>query len=235
MPRTQKRWLADQGMPDGQPFMWLSAGDVYSGTGATTGYTASGNFQLSLPTAAQAYVIAKSLNSLLFRTGMQDDLQEFFGSAQTQFSATQSGGKAGGMASPPAAFSTPAGVSGPPPFTGISEFTPVTAARPKGIQINSVTCVYEVGAVDASVNSIALYGTSFVNGVAPSVSTILAATNLTKTHAATPYVTTVSLSTPAYLTGQNTEYSLEWKLTPGASTGTALIWGVFLGVTYNFQ
>jgi len=279
MPRTQKRWLSDQPMVEGQIFIPFGVGDVTSGsvaaaitipigtnvgttspvyagnvantfttTGSATSVTnatisgsgvaldpiASGNFPLQLSTAGTAYVMDKWLSSLMFRTGMEDDLQEAFGGQKTTFTTNDFPG-ARGLASPPNTFTTPAGVSGPPPFTGLSQFTPVTASRPKGIQINSVTCFYEVGAVNTTLNTIAIYQTAFANGVAPAVTTILAASNLTATHATTPYATTVALSSPAMLTTQNAAYSLEWKLTTGESTGTALIWGVQLNVSYNFQ
>ena len=167
---------------------------------------------------------------------MQDDLQEQFGASITSLSGVYNGAQ--GLASPPATFTTPAGVTGPPPFTGITQLTPTTAARPKGIQINTITAVYSVGAVDATVNTLGLYKTTYSNAAAPAVSTILAASNLTKTHstdATKPYVTTLTLSTPAMITTQNCELNLEWKVTTGAATGTSSIWGVILQCSYNYQ
>jgi hypothetical protein len=231
MPRFQKTVNCDIGYADGHIFVPFTTGDVLVGSGATINRTAAGNWQLSLPTAATAYTIDAWLSRLIFRSGLQDDLQEYFGG----------GGSAGafasarGLTSPSNAFSTPAGVSGPPPFTGVTQFTPVTSARPKGIQINSISAWYQVGSANATVNTIALYQTVAANATAPAVTTVLAASNLTLTAAATPYLTTVSLSSPAYLNTLNAAFSLEWNVTTGASTGTASIWGVFLNVTYNYN
>lgn len=231
MPRTQKRWLADQPMVDGQMCVFFNTPDVTAGSGAVIDRIAAGNIALSLPTAATAYTLNRDLSFAMFRTGMQDDLQEQFGGAV----AGGVGAGAQGLASPPATFTTPAGVSGPPPFTGLSQFTPVTAPRPKGIQINAISCVYEIGSAAATLNTIAIYQNKLVNGVAPAVTTLLAATNLTLTAAATPYVTTVALTSPVMLTAQTAKINLEWHLTTGASTGTALIWGAFLQCSFNYE
>lgn len=233
MPRTQKRWLADQSMPDGQIFVSFKTVDVLSGSGAASTRSASGKFGLSLPTSATAYIIDKALDELIFRTGMNDDLQEAFGGQRTTFSSSDFP-HAQGQASPPATFTTPAGVSGPPPFTGITELTPVTSARPKGIQINSVTCWYTIGAEAATTNTIAIFQSVGANNTATAVTTILAASALSTAVQTNPYLTTVSLTSPVMLTAQYAEISLEWDLTTG-SGGTADIWGAWLGVSYNYQ
>jgi len=230
MPRTQKRWLADQGMPDGQIFIQFGIGDVTSGTGAVWTRSGSGLLGLSLPTAATAYVLDKPSSYVMGRTGMQDDLQEQFGHGTGY--ATLTGAQ--GLASPPAIFTTPAGVSGPPPFTGLSQFTPVTSPRPKGLAINSISAVYTIGGAAASVNTLGITQTVFANNTAPAVTTILATTNISTAVQAQPYVTKLTLNTP-YLTTLNAEYVLEWNLTTGAATGTAFIYGLIFGVTFNYQ
>jgi hypothetical protein len=234
MPRTQKRWLADQGMPDGQIFVSMGAGDVTSGTGGVITRISAGKFALSLPTAATAYIMDKNSSYVLGRTGMNDDLQEAFGGSNSTFTSGSDFPGARGQASPPATFSTPAGVTGPPPFTGITQLTPVTAARPKGLSINSVSAIYTISGAAASVNSIAIYGVGYANNVAPAVSTILASTNLSTAVQTNPYVTTVTVNS-GYLTTLNADYVIEWSLTTGASTGAALIYGLIFSVTYNYQ
>jgi hypothetical protein len=227
MPRTQKRWLADQGMPDGQIFIYFTAGDILSGTGGVQARSGAGKIALSLPTAATAYIMDKNSSNILVRTGMQDDFQEQFGGGSTTLFGAQ------GLASPPASFTTPAGVTGPPPFTGLSQLTPVTAPRPKGISINSLTAIYTISGAAATVNTIGLYGVSYVNNTAPAASTILAPANLSTAVQANPYVTTVNVNS-GYLTTKNADYVMEWSLTTGASTGAALIYGVIFSVTFNY-
>lgn len=231
MSRTQKRWLADQPIPDAQIFIGFVPGDVYSGSGAAATRTAAGNFGLSLPTAGTAYIIDRPIRELIFRTGMQDDLQEEFGGGATSqvFAAAQ------GLASPPASFTTPAGVSGPPPFTGVTQFTPVTAARPKGIQINSISCWYSISGAAATVNTIGIYQTVAANNVAPAITTLLTATTLSTAVQTNPYLTTVTLASPAMITAKNAEISFEWNLTTGASTGAAVIRGIIMQCSYNYQ
>ncbi len=203
-----------------------------SGTGVSPVYIGPGNIPIALSSGATAYVLDKSLSYILFRTGMQDDLQEAFGGGISQFSTTLPVG-ARGLASPPAIFTTPAGVSGPPGFPGITQLTPVTVARPKGIEILTVTPVYEIGGAAATLNTIAIYQTAFVNGVAPAVTTVMAPQALTLAAAANPYVTPVPVPTPGFLIGLNDLYSLEWKITTGAG-GNALLYGVVLAVNFNY-
>lgn len=233
MPRTQKRWLADQGMPDG--VIPLSAADMTPTTGALVLTFSATLGLIGTPTASAANVLQIPLSGLLYRSGMSDDLQESFGGAKTAFGSTDLAPGARGLASPPATFSTPAGVTGPPPFTGLSQLTPVTSARPKGLQINSITFNYLITTNNATVNTIAVRDFVYVNGVAVVANTLLASgTNgLQTTAAATPYSTTVALTTPAYLTSVNHLPVATWSITPGA--GGVSVYGVTLNCTYNLQ
>lgn len=134
------------------------------------------------------------------------------------------------------AFTTSAGVSGPPPFTGVTQFTPVTAPRPKGILIRGFEVVYQVGTAALTSISLGLSQTTYKNATALSITDILAAgTNgLATANAATPYVIPVALVTPAYLTSDLTEYDLEIiAVTP--STSTFNLYGAFVYVTYNYN
>jgi hypothetical protein len=234
MPRTQKRWLADQGMPDG--VIPLSPSDMFATTGALPLTFSATLGIIGTPTASAANVIEIPLSGLIYRSGMQDDLQETFGAARVQFSASQTNsGKADGAASPPATFSTPAGVTGPPPFAGLTEFTPVTSARPEGLQINSITFNYLITTNAATVNTVRVLDFVYANGVAVAVNTLLAsgANGLQTAAAATPYSTVVALTTPAYLTALNHLPVVTWSVSPGA--GGVQIYGVMLNCTYNYQ
>lgn len=233
MPRTQKRWQADQPFVDGQIFMSFGAGDVLSGSGAVGARSAAGKISLSLPTAATAYIMDRALSFALFRTGMQDDLQEYLGGGVVSGSPGTFA-SAQGLAAPPNTFTTPAGASGPPPFTGVTQFT-TPSSRPKGLQINTVTPIYTIGSANATVNHIAVYENLFTNGSAPTQNTVLASTNLTLTAATNPYVTAVTLASPAFITDVNNDVVVEWAITTGASTGTATVYGVVFGVSCNYN
>jgi len=132
-------------------------------------------------------------------------------------------------------FTTPAGVTGTPPYTGSSQLTPVTSPRPKGIAIKAINPVYTVTGTAATVNTIGLTKTVFANITAPVVTNIIAnaANGLQTAVSATPYLTPINIAQPVIF--QNTKFSellIEWDITPGT---TALLYGVFLDVVYNFN
>lgn len=235
MSRTQKHYLMDQPIPDGKiPFSAPTDFYTYSATAPTVAYSATLGPSLHLGTASTAYTVAIPLASILFRSGMQDDLQEAFGGGATAqvFAAAQ------GKASPPATFTTPAGVSGPPPFSGVTQFTPVTSARPKGIQIVSLSFVYFVTTTTASANQVGLFEFSYANAAAPTVTTLLAtATNGMQTAANTSgqtYVTTVTPTTSAFITPTSPNVVALWNVTTTTSGSVDLI-EVVANVNYNFN
>ena len=222
--RTQGVFQQDTAFPDGQIFVQINPGDATSGTvslasaGAGLVTTHIGN--------SQTVVFRKSLNSLLFRYGVQDYAQEQWGS-------TANGG-ANFKATPPAVFTTPYGVSGNPPFTGSSQLVPPTS-RPKGIQINTAAPIYSIGSADASLNTLGITQTFFANATAPAVTTILtnAAHSMSVTHATNPYLPTIAVNS-GMLTSTNAQYIVEWDITT-PSGGTADVYGLLLFVSYNFN
>lgn len=226
MPRTQKRWQADQPFPDLQVFF-----SPYEFLASTASITTSFSSTLGIVgavAASTATVVQLPMSQILLRTGMQDDLQEAFGGGATNqvFNAAQ------GLAAPPATFTTPAGVSGPPPFSGVSQFTP-PASRPKGIQINSLSFAYVITTNNATVNAALVRQFVYTNAAAPTVNTLLASTNLTLTAATNPYVTTLNLTTPAFLTSPTQMVEVQWSITPGA--GGASLLGIWANCSYNFS
>ena len=80
MSRTQGRVDSDLPYADGHIFVPILPQYVTSGAGATFNRPAAGLYATSLPTTATAYVAMIPLGSLLCRTGVQDDLQEQYGS-----------------------------------------------------------------------------------------------------------------------------------------------------------
>ena len=135
-------------------------------------------------------------------------------------------------------FTSPVGAYGSPPFTGQAQLTPATAPRPKGIQINAIYPVYQIGAVNATVNTIALKRASFANNVAPTVSDLIAsgANGLqTAFQAATlAYVTPIVVPTPAFEVTRFTQVYMIWSITTGAA-GTAAMFGVFVDCSFNYS
>lgn len=304
MSRTQARIDSDLPYVDGHIFIPILPNYVTTGAGAVATRPAAGLYGTSLPTAATAYVAMIPLGELLFRSGLQDDLQEQFGSLQA--------GGAQGLATPGQTtfstgsivaganvsiavlssvnffvgqyvtidtlasgvqefqqitviadathitvgavknshttpfpvvgniFTTPAGLSGRPPFTGTTELNPVTAPRPKGIQFKQIYAVYTIGAVNATLNTIGLTQATFVNNAAvPTASNIIAvaANGLGTTFGANIQMTPipVPLVGQTFRTSKFTEYTIEWDVTTGAATGTAVLYGVFLDVAFNFS
>lgn len=299
MPRTQKRYLSDQGYTDGQIFISALSGIYTSGTVTATVDTDPGVYSMHVGNT-QTVLGIFPLNDALFRYGMNDDLQEQFGSSWAAISAVggaqgqaypgfttygTSSVTAGSAVSIPVqsssgflvgnavtidtstsqevavitaiadathitatiaknhtapfvvsnnSFTTPAGVTGPPPFTGVTEFTSVTSPRPKGVKIKTVYPWYSVAGASLSSGTIGVYQTVAANNVAPAVTTLLAATNLVLTTQAQPRLPAFSLGTSApWITNKFSQVNLELNLVT-AGGGTAVLYGIFLDVDFNY-
>lgn len=298
MSRTQGRSDQDLGPGDGHIFIPASAGQLSSGSGTFT-RNASGSVSLNIGNS-QTCVLDMRLESLLFRYGVQDWLQEQYGSQEAQGAAgltvlgyttyTTASIAAGNSVSIPVknsanftvgrtlvvdtvastvqefsvitsipdathivvnaianshssgiivqenAFTTPAGVTGPPPFSGTSSLVPVTAPRPKGITFKEIYPVYAIAGAALTTNTIGLTKTVFSNNVAPAVTSLLtnAANGLATATNAQPYITPIQIPSPAFQISRFAEYILEWNVTtPGG--GTAELFGVFIDVGFNFN
>jgi hypothetical protein len=299
MSRTQGRVDGDQEYKDG--LLWIPILTSYFTTSAgtlTESRPAAGRVAASLG-AAGAYVAMIPIGNILLRSGVQDDLQEEFGSANAGgaqglpvpgFTTYTTGALTKGnnvsipvitsgsltvghyltldtvasgvqefplITSIPDAthvavnqilnshasnaplsdnvFTTPAGVTGRPPYPGITQLTPVTSPRPKGIKFKAMYPVYTITGALLSLNTIGLTQTVFGNNIAPVTSNIIAvaANNLATAVAATPYLTPIAVPSAAaiFRTTKFSEFVIEWDVT---TTGTALLEGVFLDVSYNY-
>jgi hypothetical protein len=313
MSRTQGRSDSDTPYSDGQIF--FSPSDfIYIGTAGTHTRAAQGNIY-DLLAASTTYQLEIPLSGIIFRNGVQDDLQEFYGSGagaagavgnavfganaqaspgfQTFTTAALTAGTttisvitgtglgfvkgqvimvdtaasgvqekttitatptstsivvkgianahASGAVISSAGFTTPAGVTGRPPFAGTTSLSPVVAPRPKGLQINSLIFNYAVvnGSSALTTNTAGVTATQFVNGAAPTITTLLTtAQNGLQTAAVGTagfvYTTPVLISSPAFTVTPNTEVIVEWNVvTPAAST--VAIYGVTANVTFNYN
>jgi hypothetical protein len=134
-------------------------------------------------------------------------------------------------------FTTPAGVSGPPPFTGITSLTPVTAPRPKGLGIRALYPIYSIAGAALTLNTIGLTKTVFSPNAAPVVTNLLAdaANGLATATNAQPYLTPINFASPISMqTSKYAQYTIEWDVTT-AGGGTAQLFGVFMDVNFNYN
>lgn len=136
-------------------------------------------------------------------------------------------------------FTTPAGVSGPPPFTGVTEFASVTVPRPKGILIKQITPRYIVNTTNLGAMTIGLTTIQYSNKVAaPTATALLANANngLVLTAATTPWVIPIPIpvANQAYLTGRNTDAIIEWDVT-NAGTGSVDLLGIEVACSFNYN
>lgn len=300
MSRTQSRVDSDTPYLDGQlPIPGIA---FVATTGATTfSRVAAGEFSLHCAASATAYVTAGMIDCAILRTGVQDFLQEQFGSARAGGAQGLSVGQpltlstgsivagsgvtinvlstvgflAGAFVTldtvasgvqeftqilsitsatamvvatvknshttpfPITAnlYTTPGGISGIPPFSGVSQLTP-PASRPKGILIKSLSITYLVGVANISAQTISLTLATYQESVAPTVTTLIAsaANGLPVAFQATPHVLTipVPVANQAWLTTFNSQVAIEFDFTTGTS-GTVDILGATLGCSFNFN
>jgi hypothetical protein len=137
------------------------------------------------------------------------------------------------------AFTTPAGVTGRPPFTGATQLTPVSSARPKGIAFKAIYPVYTLTTAAQTSQAISLTKTTFANNTAPVVANIITAgqNGLANATQAQPYLTCipVPVANQGFQTTRFTEFLIEWDLTPSGGTAVVDIYGIFIDLAYNFN
>ncbi len=134
-------------------------------------------------------------------------------------------------------FTTPAGVTGAPPYTGVNSLVPVTAPRPKGLAVRAIYPVYSVAGAALTTNTIGLTKTVFANITAPTVTSLITngANGLATATNAQPYITPINLAVPAVMqVTKFAEFVIEWDVTT-ASGGTAELFGVFIDFDFNYN
>lgn len=134
-------------------------------------------------------------------------------------------------------FTTPAQNSGIPPFTGITELTPQTTFRPKGILFESLTVIYAVNTTAITVPTVGLFTTQYQNLVAPLVTFLIpqATNGLPVAAAAQPYVIPipVPIANQNFIVTPNTVVGVEFDFTTGGS-GTVDVLGFILTCKFNY-
>lgn len=224
MGRTAGWWLQDSALPDGQVFQTASSGIVTAGA-VVVNRDGLGLYNVTAA-ASQTVTMGFNLGHIL-RFGMQDDEQNAFGSA--------SGTGQQGLPTPPNTFATNLQQSGRPPFTQAQNLV-VPTNRPKGIGILSVTPIYTISTLAATSVSIGVTKTVFANGIAPSVTALLAAAANGQPTAtsAQPNAVTSAITTQSLITDVNAEVIAELTLVLPA-TSTAKIYGMRWAVQFNYN
>ncbi len=301
MPRHQRIPQYDLPIPDG--IINICSTDLFPASGGGTlalTRIASGVWSQRLSTTT-ATVFQAAISTLETRFGMQDDLQEFYGSARaggsnalpvgwpntlststvtagaavsipvlssvnfavgqailvdtvasgvqeytyitaiadgTHITATLANGHTTPFPIAANVFTTPAGVSGSPPYTGVTQLTPVTAPRVKGILIKQITPRYIINTTNITVNTIGLTVVQYTNAVAIPAATVLLANaqnGMSLTAAATPYVTPIPIpvANQVYLNGRNSDPIIEWDITAAAS-GSVDVLGIEVVCSFNY-
>lgn len=214
MPRTQGRYDQDLGYSDG--IILLGPNDAIATGGASTlTRNAAGDLSHNAGASVSPIYSFPLSKGCLFRTGVKDDVQEQFG------------GTIG-----------PAGVTGRPPFAGISQLTPLSAFRLKGLKILNFKVIYLISTNPLSSHTCRMDKTVFANNVANAITPILAsaANGLATAAQANPYVTTVTLAAAQqiYRISDLSEYVIE--VAPTTPVGGAYrMYGVQVGVEFNFN
>lgn len=229
MGRTAGYWMQDSPFTDGQIFLPASVGQMTTGSGTgTLTRNAKGDIYVACTAAA---VFDQRLESLILRTGMQDDAQQQFGQA------VATAGFQGQQAqnAPPTVFATPWQQSGRPPFT-IAQNEVVPTSRPKGIAIVSVTPVYTVVTGVLTLAEVGISKSVFTNGT-QTISDILAFANngLSLSVAAHKAITVSVLAANQVMqVSPLTEIVVEVALTPTGGDSVNY-YGCFLGVNFNYN
>ena len=135
-------------------------------------------------------------------------------------------------------FTTPAGVTGIPPFTGVTQLTPVTSFRPRGILIKQITPRYVINTANLATNTIGITETQYANGTSPTatVNTILtnAANGLATAFSTNVYVTPIPIpvANQKFFTFRNSDIIIEWDVT-NTGVGTVDLLGIDVDISFN--
>jgi hypothetical protein len=216
-----------QGFPVGWP-QTLSTGSTVAGAPVNIAVLSSVNFTVgsfvTVDTVASGFQEFAQITSI--PDGTHITVNKLVNAHTTPFPITQN------------LFTTPGPRTGRPPFTGLSQLTPQTSAPPKGINVQQVAIIYAVNTTAITVPTAGMTATQYVNGVAPTITTLIAnATNgLATAAAAQPYVIPipVPVANQGFIVTPNTVVTVEFDFTTGAS-GSVDILGFIVTGAYNYD
>ncbi|HEY4799500.1 MAG TPA: hypothetical protein VII99_10530 [Bacteroidia bacterium] len=230
MPNTDQYWQADTPFPDQEIFVGATEFKDLAGV-ATFASAGAGLLSLNLGTAAAGNFFA-NITAALKRTGVlaTPALQ------QSQF------GTGASMPGPSGVANTtdPEGIRGFPPFPASKLPTLIgaqTGPIVKGIQVNSVDLLYNIGTVNAGLAQVGLTITNFIdnNAATPTSTNIIAlgANGMPTAFRANYYRFNVPVTSPAMVTAFDSELIANVKLTAG-SGGTVVFYGMVAKCSFNF-
>jgi len=232
MSHTQNRWTMDTPNTDGQIFIG-PAGIV------TTNMTQAGvyftNFtsawELNAATTTATYGCAPPI---MLRTGVLATpqlTQQQFGTAALQPGPSSVANTSGPLALPggfpPLKNNQLATVAGNLPAKGTG----------KGFQLNWIDVIYQINNNALSAFTIGVGVNQFANNVATNLTTLLAdgANGLQTAVQANPYVTRVNITNPSFIVTPDTELFIGGKVVSTVSIPVFYLWGLVLGVSFNFN
>jgi hypothetical protein len=230
MPRTSSSFSQDTGFSDAKlvvnPQSMLTS--FAAATDAVLTRNAAGDWswnQIASKTNIYGAVVSSRVVERLLAA---DDLQEVFGTATP--------GAAGAAVVYGATQSSPADVTGRPPFTGASYLSPVLQGRPKGFKLTDVTFVYQVTTNPLTAITCRVDKMVHANNVANAITPVLATgvNGLQTAVQANPYVTKVSTPAAVFNTTDNSDIIVEASVQTPAG-GTARIYAMILHGVFNFN
>lgn len=128
----------------------------------------------------------------------------------------------------------PAPAAGIPPFTGANQLVAPTTVPPKGIRINNIIAVYQVGVVALTSASVTIQRTVYANNVANSITAIAATGTAPTATQANPYVFTEAVTTPVFEVADLSALSIEFNFVM-ANTGTIRVYGMGVHLDFNYD
>lgn len=231
---TRNRWTQDTANTDAQ----IPVGIGQWGWGAETppiddATLGDGFPYYYLATASVTYTGTSCINDLI-RTGMYAtpnlDQQQFGTAALQPGPSTVSG------------TSDPLGIKGFPPYTNAnnpinnSAISNIAGPVKKGFQVNWVDVIYATGANAITSVNFGLSATNFVNNTAPNAQAIIAygTNSLPTTAQSNPFVTRITVASPAFYTLTDTFFNAIISFVTEASASIKFF-GCIFGVSFNFN
>lgn len=254
MPHTKSRFHQDMGFSDGIVNYAISDVVAIASAGGPAVLLRNGPADLvwNVPNSMTGTLSIPLFETLVLRSGFFEDTQNVFGSTFGSGLGGFAAGPAGAPGTGIPASAEPQGRPGnlfgdgfilpgsPQPGSGMAalqQITPRTGLKLKGIKPLAIAVKYKVVTNPATALTCRIDTVKFQNGIANSITNILAsgANGLTNVAAATPYVIVVPIpNAVAYQVADLTEMWFELGVQTPAN-GTVQFYGVRMLVEYNYN
>lgn len=220
-----------QGLPVGQPITLMIASSV-AGTSVNLNVFSSVGFSVG------AFVTVDTVASGVQEFAQITAIPDATHITVNKLVNAHTGAATGGAPITQNIWTTPGPATGRPPFTGLSQLTPQTSVRPKGISLTSLSVAYLVTGANLTVPTIGLFATQYTNLTAPSTTTLIAqATNNLQTATnAQAYVTNVPvpIANRGFIITPQTSVVVEMDANVGAATTLDVI-GMWCTCAFNYE